>query len=453
MKNTFISLGIALAATLFLTDCTKQIENPSESESEGIPFEVSTVLTRTANDGMSTTWAKNDAINLFHAEAGTTDYSNDGKFAVDEGLTGTFSGTLATALDNAKSYDWYAVYPYNSYLKNPKSKNAALSSNAGLTIIGAAADKTQNQAGNDSKAHLCDDACPLYGTVTNAGASETPSFEMKNLASVICIEVTNTLDEALTVNTVAFTSSEDIVGKYYIDFTGSDGPVFTSQNVSSTASLNVTGGAAIAKDASAKFYLAIKPHTAASGSTLKLSVNGSEKTAKLTKDVTFNAGKIKTLKYSYATAATAASLPFEETFEAVDGTSETQIKNTDDFFTTNFASKFSSFSYVYQTKEDGGIVKLGGSSSKGVIVTNNLDLSKAFKVTINAKYWGTDTATKITVSDESGESITSDALTAEFQDYVFTFPAATASEKVTIAARIASKNRFYINNIKIEYAE
>lgn len=453
MKNTFVSLGIALAATLFLTDCTKQIENLSESESEGIPFEVSTVLTRTANDGMSTTWAKNDAISLFHAEAGTTVYSNDGKFTVDEGLTGTFSGTLAEALDNSKSYDWYAVYPYNSNLKNPKSKNAALSSNAGLTIIGAAADKTQNQDGNDSKAHLCDDACPLYGTVTNVAASDTPGFEMKNLASVICIEVTNTLDESLTVNTVKFTSSEDIVGKFYIDFTGSDGPVFTSQTASSTASLNVTGGAEIAKDASAKFYLAIKPHTAASGSTLKLSVNGSEKTVTLSKDVTFNAGKIKTLKYSYATATTAASLPFEETFEAVDGTSETQIKNTDDFFTTNFASKFSSFSYVYQTKEDGGVVKLGGSSSKGVIVTNNLDLSKAFKVTINAKYWGTDTATKITVSDEKGDSVTSDALTAEFQDHVFTFPAATASEKVTIAARIASKNRFYINYIKIEYAE
>ena len=192
MKNTFVSLGIALAATLFLTDCTKQIENPSESESEGIPFEVSTVLTRTANDGndgMSTKWAENDAINLFHAEAGTTVYSNDGKFTVDEGLTGTFSGTLAEALDNAKSYDWYAVYPYNSNLKNPKSINAAGTGNAGLTIIGAAADKTQNQAGNDSKAHLCDDACPLYGTVTNVAASDTPGFEMKNLASVICMRL------------------------------------------------------------------------------------------------------------------------------------------------------------------------------------------------------------------------------------------------------------------------
>lgn len=453
MKNTFISLGIALAATLFLTGCTKQIENPAEAESEGIPFEVSTVLTRTANDGMSTTWTKGDAINLFHAEAGTTAYVNDGQFTVDEGLTGTFSGTLPEALDAAKSYDWNAVYPYNSDLKNPKSLNAEGTKNAGLTIIGAVADKTQSQAGNDSKSHLSNKACPLYGTVTNVGASETPSFTMKNLASVICIEVTNTLDETLTVNTVKFTSSEDIVGKYYIDFTGSDGPVFTSQTVSSTATLNVTGGTAIDKNASAKFYLAIKPHTAASGSTLTLSVNGTEKTVNLTSDVTFKAGKIKTLKYNYTTAATVLPLSFEETFEAVDGTKETQIKTTDDFFTENFASKFSSFSYVYQTKENGGVVKLGGSSNKGEIVTNNLDLSKAFKVTINAKYWGTDKGAKITVSNESGESYTSDALTANFQDYVFTFKAATASEKVTIAARIKSQNRFYINNIKIDPAE
>lgn len=292
MKKIYASLGIVLAATLSLTNCTKQLESPVGIESEGIPFEVSALLTKTTNDGMSTKWASSDAINVFHAEAGATAYTSDGQFTVDKALSGTFSGTLASALNESKTYDWYAIYPYNQNIVTP-----AATTQGYLTVGG----KAQTQKGNDATSHLSGKACPLYGVVKGVSASDSPSFAMKNLASVVCVEVKNITDDDLTVSSIAFTSSEDIVGTYYIDFTGS-APAYKGSSdayVSKTANLTVTGGTALAKDKSAKFYIAIKPHTAASGSTLKLSVNGLEKSYTLTSDATFKAGSIKTLTFSF----------------------------------------------------------------------------------------------------------------------------------------------------------
>ncbi len=284
-----------LFASLVLASCnSKEIATPDGGSSEsGIPFEVSTVITKTTNDDRQTNWASGDAINLFHAEAGaTSSYTSDGKFAVDEALTGVFSGELAKALEEDNSYDWYAFYPYTSKITTPANKKT------GWVTVGGT---SQTQTGNDSMAHLAGASCPLYGVVKNVASSEKPAFEMNQLVSVVAVNVTNTLADAITVSNVSFTSTEDIVGTYYIDFSG-DTPAYTSSGssyVSETAKLIVKDGASIAQNGSATFYIAIKPHTAASGSALKISVNGIEKTLTLTKDVTFEAGYIKTVKYSY----------------------------------------------------------------------------------------------------------------------------------------------------------
>ncbi len=293
MKHSAFTLGAMLAATFALSSCNESL-SPLQP-TEGVPFEISTLLTKTSNDGLNTVWASGDAINLFHAEADATTYTSDGQFTVDDALAGVFSGTLASALDESKSYDWYANYPYSSYQKTPAG--VSQSTGAYITVGGT----SQTQAGNDSRAHLAGTACPLYGVAKNVASDVKPAIEMKQLASVVAVKVTNTLEDALTVSSVSFTSSEDIVGTYYIDYSG-DAPAYKLRGesyVSKTATLTVTDGTAIAQNSSAVFYIALKPHTAASGSTLKISVNGVEKTLTLTKDVTFTAGHIKTLQYEY----------------------------------------------------------------------------------------------------------------------------------------------------------
>lgn len=297
MKKITYTLAAIFASAFALTSCTKEMTDSSKDiESQGIPFEIcaSVSQTRTTTDNSwNTTWVAKDAINLFHAKAGTTTYVSDDKFTVENIESGKFKGKL-TGILTADSYDWYAFYPYSSYNKTPAGD---AQSNFGYTTIGGT---SQTQTGNNSQAHLCGKPCPLYGVVKSVSKSSSPTISMQQLVSVIEVNVTNNSGEDLTVSSVSFTGTEDIVGTFYINFTGT--PVYTIQDASSvseTVSLTVSEGAAIANGASAKFYLAIKPFTAASRSNLKLSVNGYEKTKELTSDVTFAAGKIKTLNFKY----------------------------------------------------------------------------------------------------------------------------------------------------------
>lgn len=297
MKKLSLFMGMALAASLSLTNCTEKIEGPiTPATPAGIPFEISAdISTKTTNEGLVTQWATGDAINLFHAEPDADGYVSDGEFTLDATREGVFKGTLAKELEASTSYDWYAFYPYSEYNKTP----AGVSKDTfGYTHIG---DKSQTQEGNDSKAHLCGATLPLYGVVKGLTSDVKPAVTMNNLASVVAVKVKNTTTEPLVVKSVSFTSTEDIVGTYYIDFTG-ENVVYTGSGpdyVSATASLTVNNGEAIAANSEATFYIPIKPHSVKTGSILKISVNGYEKPLTLPKDVTFTAGKIKTLAFDY----------------------------------------------------------------------------------------------------------------------------------------------------------
>ena len=336
MKKLSLFLGMALAASLSLTNCTEKIEGPiAPATPAGIPFEISAdISTKTTNNELATQWAKGDAINLFHAEADADGYVSDGEFKLDATRDGVFIGNLAGGgLNASRSYDWYAFYPYSEYNKTP----AGVSKETfGFTHIG---DKSQTQERNDSKAHLCGKALPLYGVVKGLASNVKPKIAMNNLASVVAVKVKNTTTEPLVVKSVSFTSTEDIVGTYYIDFTG-ENVVYTGRGkdfVSATASLTVNNGDAIPANSEATFYIPIKPHTAASGSILKISVNGYEKPLTLPKDVTFTAGSIKTLAFNYdKVVVDYVTIPWTEDFSGdlslyalVDGDSETKTYDAD----------------------------------------------------------------------------------------------------------------------------
>ena len=297
MKKSFIYAGAILAATISLTNCTKEINSSEAALPEGIPFEIcANPTTKTTIDGLSTKWADGDALNLFHAEAGSMTYKSDGSFSIAAGdlESKTFKGTLASDLGEG-NYDWYAFYPYSKYNKTPAGSSQ---DDFGFTTIGGT---SQTQIGNNSTAHLCGTVCPLYGVAKSVASSATPGITMKHLTSIIEVNVTNNSGKDLSVSSVSFTGTEDIVGTYYINFTQTP-VVYTSRGetyVSNTASLSVTGGETIADGASAKFYIAIKPFTAPDGSSLTLSVNGYKKKVTLTKDIVFTAGHIKTLGFEF----------------------------------------------------------------------------------------------------------------------------------------------------------
>lgn len=287
-----IMMGLMLASAFALTNCSKEIAQPTPdfNEQAGVAsFEIyaSALQTKTANDGMSTVWVENDQINVFHAEAGAASYVNDGVFAIyKQNLAdGLFLGALKQPL-TASAYDWYFFYPYTIGMKTPAG-------DAVVTLAG----KTQTQKGNSNMAHIAGVNYPMCAVVKNVAAEETPAGEMKHMTALVAINVQNKTSKPMTVVSAGIRASESLVGTYYMDFTGEE-VVYTpsgDQYVSNTANLEVVGGEDIAAGSSAKFYIAVKPFTAEAGSRLTVYVNGSQKTITIPETTEFEAGKIKTI--------------------------------------------------------------------------------------------------------------------------------------------------------------
>ena len=296
MKQFFSYLGASLAAIAALASCNKEIDAPVEDLKGGVPFEIcaSTADTKTEIDGkFKTTWvvgATPDSINVYHKLASDDSYTHDGKFLAKT-EEGKFSGTLAAAPAAGEEYQWLAKYPYDSDLTTPAKK---------YSYIGSRSDKSQSQKGLNSTAHLSGYYMPLVGKGTSTGTA-SPTINMEHASSVIEINVTNNTTEALDVTSIAFTAPESIIGQFVIDYTGETTTYTEKYYASKTANLSVTDGM-IAAGESGKFYLAIKPFKATTGQTLKVTVNEKDKLILLRNDVTFSAGKIKKINYSYDNA-------------------------------------------------------------------------------------------------------------------------------------------------------
>ena len=309
MKKFILSLGL-IAMAFNLTNCVQNEEVAPSVETKG-DFALYATVTKTANDGLNTVWSAKDEINVFHAVGETTTYTNDGQFKLDDIATGRFLGNLNGTLDVEEEYDWYAFYPYSSFTTTPANTSG------GRYYIGCRSDQWQTQSGNDSMAHIAGDNYPMAGYAVAIPGNAAPHLTFSHLSSLVEFEVTNGLDEAITISEIRFTATEDIVGYYCINFANKEDITYAKYNTyqSNTATLEVVAGEAIAAGASAKFYAAIKPFTAKAGDDLTIKVSASsatgvgvhEKDITLSKDYTFSAGVKKTVKVDYTTVIEAPS--------------------------------------------------------------------------------------------------------------------------------------------------
>lgn len=297
MKKIF-TIYTAIIAVLFTAcSCNHEIES---ADMGGRDFCVSAFASesKTVADGFSVSWLSGDSFNLFHAEAGESSYVSDGKFTIAAAdlAAGLFRGTVSSPFESGSSYDWYAIYPYSSHITTPAAATS------GYVYIGDS--RGEKQKGNNSTAHLSGTSCPLYAVSRDVQSSGPVSLTMKQLSSVLEFEVSNTSDKPLTVKSISFTSDEDIVGSYFIDFTGTS-PQYTPKDgyAYDTADLEVENATAIAKGESAKFYLAIKPHTVEAGGEIEMVVNNCRKTKTITSDLVFHPGKVKKVNFAYEAPA------------------------------------------------------------------------------------------------------------------------------------------------------
>lgn len=350
MKKYSLLMGLMCAA-LSITSCSKD-NTETFDKPKGYEFELyAAPQTRTEVDGLDMKWSANDAMNVFHALPGTTNYSANDQFTVSDIEGGVFKGTITdTEFDPNGTYDWYAVYPYSKYMASPAESNSG-----SYFVVGSKNINTQQQTGIDNQAHICGENIPLYGKAT--GVTESPRLVMHHIATLFRINVTNTGSADLNVTGITLTSaSENLIGSYYFDITG-ETPVLTPYRddyVSKTATLNVTDGI-VAPDATGSFYLATRAFTAPEGEQLTLTVtaNGEtvEKVATLSKETTFAAGKINKLNINVAAAAEQAAT-WEKVTSLDDITAGEYIIANGDYFlpTTTTGSKNAPVPYTLESQ-------------------------------------------------------------------------------------------------------
>lgn len=348
MKKYSLLMGLMCAA-LSITSCSKD-NTETFDKPKGYEFELyAAPQTRTEVDGLDMKWSANDAMNVFHALPGTTNYSDNDQFTVSDIEGGVFKGTITdTEFDPNGTYDWYVLYPYKSQKTTPTLDEAYFG-------IGSYAKSVQTQKGINNQDHICGVDIPLYGKVTNTTGS--PSLQMHHIATLFRINVTNTGSADLNVTSITLTSaSENLIGTYYLDITG-DTPVVNPSDdkyVSKTATLNITDGV-VAPDATGSFYLATRAFTAPEGEQLTLTVtaNGEtvEKVATLSKETTFAAGKINKLNVNVAAAAEQAST-WEKVTSLADITAGEYIIANGDYFlpTTTTGSKNAPVPYTLESQ-------------------------------------------------------------------------------------------------------
>ena len=334
MKKALFFAGLAAAALTFV-GCNKEADYAGNGRK--VEIVLSDVATRTINSGLSTEWNAGDELSVFNAAAGTTSWSSNIKFTVQDASANRATGEVELTAD---AYDWYAFYPYTSQIPNPTTLNPEGSSHerSGYVTVGGQA---QVQKSDDNKEHLAGTKVPVFGNVKNVPADEMPVIEMKNATSVACFKVTNALEEGVRILSVKFTAPEDIVGTYYIDFSGTapafvaSGDTYVYDNVTVTNS----DPSSIAPDSNGEFYAVIKPFTAEAGAKLTVEVEAESadgaKKATATKEVTltaateFKPGFIKTLNIPFDVAleeAVPQELPYSEPFKGV-GIGEFSIDN------------------------------------------------------------------------------------------------------------------------------
>lgn len=290
MKNRIILMS-ALAMVAFAS-CEKEASIKVKVEPKGVPFELtaSTIDTKTTNSGMVTSWKADDDINLFHAEATTSDYSENDQFTITSANLAAkkFTGTLTSALDPAKSYDWYALFPYSESFTTPANKTATVN-------LGSS---SRNQNGYDNTEHLAN--LPLVGKASNVAAEDKPAITMNQMAAVIKLTVTNSTTEDLTITSVSVTAPRKIVGGFIVDFTDPSNPTYTDGTYSyATANIKVVGGTALGNGESATIYIPIKPIALAASEHFIIKVNTYSKDVVMPSAFTFTAGKMTPISFNY----------------------------------------------------------------------------------------------------------------------------------------------------------
>lgn len=312
-KFKYIMAAIMAAA---ISSCAEKIEEPTPGTSrndyvapvEGATFslvasssEDNDVQSKALFDGNQLVWNSGDALNVFASSKNSYEF----KFAPKEGAEWNKQGntfyTKEFTPEEGKTYDYTAVFPFESGL-TMDSAGWLYESVDGATVKKTYSLYTPEQKRNGNKAHL--ETMPLYGTAQATGF-DVPQLTMHNAVSIIEVEIANKLSLApMEVTKVKFSSNcISFGGEYYLNAktgelelkegTGEREVELKCNNVYDNGShkeMIVAGGYGWNA-------IAVAPQTVTGTISVEVTTNQGTITAKRNlNDITFNAGRIRKIK-------------------------------------------------------------------------------------------------------------------------------------------------------------
>ena len=433
MKRTLLFAGLAVAALSFV-GCNKQ-ESDSAGNDSQVAIRLVTPETKTVNTDWSTFWAEGDALSVFYSPSGgVREYSDNIKFEVtspDDGIARA-DVTLAEG-----TYDWFAFYPYNSYFPSPANGGY----DPARTYIGCRSDKAQVQEGYSNMAHVAGPDVPLYGIVMGVPSTSDPEIQMKHVASLAEILVTNESGEPVTITGIELSAPEgvDIVGYYNISF--DDEPVITpyDEYQSNTAKLTVTEGQPLPNNAYAKFYLVVKPFEADELTVKVITDAGSqEKTKSLPSTVTFNPGHIKTLNFAFEGPDTVLSKYTVSEVVATDDDTEVCMADA-----------------IVAARSTKGFIATDGTNNVYVYLNAEPEVAIGDEVTVygtKTTYYGLPEVTNVTSVEktDSGKTVPYTTVVELTKDNIDDYSSSTA-DYISVTGRLEKSGNYF--NVRLTGAE
>ena len=460
MKKT-IKLFIAGAFALMpIVACQK--EEFAFTSTDGLSFTSTKPIledeTKTAWNGTSIQWSEGDAIRVAYTCDGvwqnadgtaTADEASGSKtakvyqsnslsadaetaqFTVPDYFTGTAKGT----------YMFYAAYPASACTDGSNFKYAP-----SLTVT---IPSTQTPATDsfDSAADI------MIGTSVNTytGIPTEPvsmSWDRMVAHAQLTFKTLNGFTSGETISKVELTadSEADMVGKHYIYL---DTKKVTKPNGTVTNALTING-TNISVDDKGTFvaWASFLPCTVNS-LTVVVTTNKATYTREIAScDLVFkkNARNVLAVNMSSAIREVigVASLPFEETFDAITTGNSTSTGGSGTKVTEDQMANFSN--YATNTYQADKAVRIGKSGS---LETKNLDLSKNFYVVVTAKGWSASEVNLTVSAGEQSKTVTLETyIGGDYKDYTIYFNAVSSSSTVKFTTN--SSTRCFIDNIRIE---
>jgi len=228
-KFNYIMAAVLVAA---MSSCTEKIEEPTPGVSrndyvapvEGATFSLVAsaseendvdAQSKALFDGNQLVWYEGDALNVFASSENSYEFKFSPKEDAAWNKQGNTFYTTEFKPEEGKTYDYTAVFPFESGLTMDSAGWLHESAN-GTPSKKAYSLYTPTQKRNNDRAHLA--AMPLYGTAQATGF-DVPQIQMHNAVSIIEVEVANKLSSVpMEVTKVKFSSDcISFGGEYYLN--------------------------------------------------------------------------------------------------------------------------------------------------------------------------------------------------------------------------------------------